>query len=388
MAKNLQKMIPYSRQWVDEDDIEEVIEILRSDFVTQGPKITEFEKALAAYVGAKYAVAFSSGTAALHGACSVVGISDGDEVIAPTLSFVASANCVLYCQGKPVLVDVSNQSLTIDVSKIEEKITKKTKAIIAVDFAGHPADWDKLKKLAKKNNLVLIDDAAHALGSKYQNRPIGSIADMTVFSFHPVKTITTGEGGAVTTNNWQFWQKLSAFRNHGMLKSAKLVKDNGGWFYDIASLGYNYRMTDMQAALGISQLGKIDRFIKRRRKIWQKYNQAFGGIRGLVLPREQADCFCAWHLYTLRIDEKVLGKSRREIFDKLRKVGVGVQVHYIPIHMHSLYFQKFGYRKGDFPVAEQYYKEAISLPLFPKMTKNEVGFVIDAVKNVCFRFAS
>lgn len=376
------KAIPYGKQSIDANDIGEVVGVLKSDYITQGPRIGQFEEMLADYVGSKYAVVFSSGTAALHAACFAAGIAEGDEVIAPTLSFVASANCILYCRATPVLVDVDEKTLTINVEAVRRKIGPKTKAVIAVDFAGHPADWNKLLKLAKRNDLVLIADGAHALGSKYKGRNVGIIADMTAFSFHPVKTITTGEGGAITTDSRDYYQKLLSFRNHGMVKTESLAKEKGAWFYDIASLGYNFRMTDIQAALGINQLKKIKGLIERRRKIWKRYNSKFANIEGLILPVEFDGNFSACHLYTLRIDKKILGKSRREIFDNLRSEGIGVQVHYIPIHLHSFYRKMFGYKKGDFPIAEAIYESEISLPLFPKMTDDEVNFVVKTVRDV------
>lgn len=376
------KAIPYGKQSIDTIDIGEVVGVLKSDFITQGPKIGEFEKALANYTGAKNAVAVSSGTAALHLACLAAGFGPGDEVVVPTLSFVATANCVIYSGAKPILVDVYDDTLTINVEEAQRKIGPETKAIIAVDFAGHPANWDRLGALAKKFNLVLIDDAAHALGSKYKGRRVGTIADMTAFSFHPVKAITTGEGGAITTDNRDYYQKLLSFRNHGMVKTESLFKEKGAWFYDIATLGFNYRMTDIQAVLGVSQLKKIGRFIKRRREIWEKYNSEFANIEGLILPVELDDNFSAWHLYTLRVNKKILGKSRREIFDALRSKGIGVQVHYIPIHLHSFYQKSFGYKKGNFPVAEAVYESEISLPLFPAMDEEDIDFVVRTVKNV------
>jgi len=375
------KLIPYGHQLIDDDDVKSVIKVLKSGWLTQGPTILKFEKKLASYVKSKYAVAVSSGTAALHLACLATRIVPGDEVIVPTLSFVATANCVLYCGAKPVLVDVYEDTLTINVEEAEKKVTKKTKAIIAVDFAGHPADWEKLKKLAQDHKLILIDDAAHALGSRCQSKMIGSIADLTCFSFHPVKTITTGEGGAVTTNNKKNYDRLITLRHHGITKNENVSKKYGGWFYEINELGYNYRMTDIQAALGISQLKKIDKFIKIRREIWQKYNKSFDEIRGLTLPIEKKGSFCAWHLYPVRFNQEVLGIDRKVIFEKLQTEGLGVQVHYIPIHMHDLYRKRFGYKAGDFPVAEQYYKEVLSLPLFPKMANAEINFVVKTLKD-------
>ncbi len=374
--------IPYSTQWVDDDDIKAVGKILNSRWITQGPKIDEFEEKLAKYVGARYAIAVSSGTAALNIACLIGGIGPEDEVIVPTLSFVATSNCVLYCGASPVLVDVYKDTLTINVEEVKKKITKRTKAIIAVDFAGHPAEWHSLAKIAKKSNLLLIADSAHALGSIYQGKNVGSIADITTFSFHPVKTITTGEGGAITTDNKVFAEKARQIRNHGIIKSNSYSKRFGGWYYQIERLGYNFRITDFQAALGISQLKKIESFIKRRRQIWRRYNEAFSKLEGLILPIEEEGCFCAWHLYPICIKKAGARISRRQVYDKLRQLGIGVQVHYLPIHLLSLYKKLLGHKKGDFPVAESYYDQALSLPLFPSMSNFDQTKVIQSLKSI------
>lgn len=374
--------IPYGRQWIDKNDIAEVAKTLQSNWITTGPKIGQFENAIASYVDAKYAACVSNGTSALHLACLVAGIGPGDEVIVPTMSFVASTNCVLYCNAKPILVDIYEDTLTINVEEAEKKITKKTKAIIAVDFAGHPANWDKLKKLAKTHKLILIDDAAHALGSKYQGHKIGSIANLTTFSFHPVKTITTAEGGAVTTNNKSFYEKLLLFRNHGIEKTSELSKKFGGWYYEVKSLGYNFRMTDLQAALGLSQLSKIDAFIKKRRRLWKNYQRHLDKLEGVVIPKEKKGVLAAWHLYPIRIKERVFGKSRREVFEALVDAGIQCQVHYIPIHFQPLYRKLFGYKLGDFPIAEKYYSQAISLPLFSSLTNQDQTKVIKTLKKI------
>jgi len=265
------KTIPYGHQWIDNKDIKEVIKVLRSDWITQGPKVDEFEKAVAKYCGVRYAVAVSSGTAALHAAYAVAGIGPGDEVITTPLTFAAATNGIVYCGGKPVFADIQEDTLNIDPKEIEKKITKKTKAIAPVDFAGHPSDYDEILKIAKKYKLLIIEDAAHALGSEYKGKKIGSFADMTILSFHPVKAITTGEGGMILTNNKDFYEKLKIFRHHGIVKKP----EEGGWYYEIENPGYNYRLTDFQCALGLSQLKKIDKFIKRRREIVEKYNYAF-----------------------------------------------------------------------------------------------------------------
>jgi len=381
LALHYQKPIPYTHHYIDQKDIVEVTSVLKSDWITQGPKIREFEQKLANYVGTKYAVVFSSGTAALHGACAACKIGPGDEVIVPTLSFVASANCVLYMGATPILVDIDSDWLTIDIKAVEKKVGRNTRAIIGVDFAGLPAKWNLLRRIADKNKLILIDDASHALGSKLKNKRIGSIADLTVFSFHPAKIITTGEGGAVTTSNKIFYERLLRFRHHGILKNEKLNKKYGAWYYEVQDVGYNFRITDFQAALGISQLTKIDKFIKTRRRIWQKYNHAFSRIDELILPREQNGCFCAWHIYPIRLNDRAK-KSRRQVFDFLRKAGIGVQVHYIPIHLFNLYKHKFGYKRGDFPVTEKYYDSALTLPLFPALKLAQQDYVIRKVKEV------
>ena len=378
----MRKTIPYSHQLITEDDINAVVKTLKSDFITQGPRVGEFEGALARYVEAKYAIAVTNGTSALHAACLAIGIQPGDEVIVPTLSFAASANCVLYCKGTPVLVDIDEDTLTINVEEAEKRITKKTKAIIAVDFAGHPADWKKLKLLAKKYDIFLISDASHALGSKYRNKPIGSIADCTIFSFHPVKTITTGEGGAITTNNKNLYKKLKQICNHGIVRNEKLVRRIGGWFYDIDSLGYNFRFTDIQASLGLAQLNKIDKFIQKRRDLWRAYKQALKGINWIKLPSEKKGYYSAWHLYPIRINRKLLGMNRKTLYEKLKKRGIVTQVHYKPIHLHSYYKRYFGYKSGDFPVAEKYASECLSLPLFPALTRKNHEYIIKILKNI------
>mgnify|MGYP001577751517 CR=1 FL=1 len=360
-------MISYGKQSIDSKDIKAIVKILRSPFLTQGPAVEEFEKNLAKKVGAEYCVSFSNGTAALFAACEAIGIKKGDEVIVPTLSFVASANCVVYCNGKPVLVDVNKDDNTINLPQVIKKVTSKTRAIIGVDFAGHVCDWDELKKISKKYNLFLIADSSHALGSKYKKKFVGSVADLTVFSFHPVKTITTGEGGAVTTNSKSFYEKMLRFKNHGIVKSAKVQREKGQWFYDVQTLGFNFRLTDIQAALGISQLKKLNSFIKKRRSLWLRYNELFSKYDFFQLPVERPWNYSAWHLYTLRL-KPPFDKLRKKIFSEFLKNGIKLQVHYIPIHRHTYYKKSLGYRNSDFPDAEKYYSEEISLPLFPDLT--------------------
>lgn len=376
------KFLPYGHQWIDDKDIESVIEVLKSDWITQGPKIKEFEEAVAEFVGTKYAVALSSGTSALHAACFVAGITLGDEVITTPITFTASSNCILYLGGKPVFSDIKKDTYNIDTEEIKKKITNKTKAIIPVDFAGQPADLDEIHEIAKEHNLIVVEDASHALGAEYKGKKVGSLSDLTVFSFHPVKHITTGEGGIVTTNNKGFHEKILMFRTHGITKSkAKLIRNEGPWYYEMQELGYNYRITDFQCALGLSQLKKIDKFIKRRREIVKRYDEAFKNIEEIILPYEKPEVKSAWHIYVIRLKLDKLKTTRKEIFEALRAENIGVHVHYIPVYYHP-YCQKLGYQKGLCPKAERYYEEAITLPLFPKMNNRDVEDVANAVKKV------
>jgi len=367
-------MIPYGHQWIDDKDIIEAVKVLKTDWLTQGPKVEEFEKAVAKYCQIRYAVAVSSGTAALHAAYAAAGIEAGDEVITTPLTFAATANAAVYCGGKPVFVDIESDTLNINPELIEGLITPKTKAIVAVDFTGLPCDYDQVFKIAKKHNLLVIEDACHALGSEYKGKKIGSFSDMTVLSFHPVKNITTGEGGMILTNNKDFYDKLKVFRNHGIVKKP----ENGRWYYEIEEPGFNYRITDFQCALGQSQLKKINKFIKRRREIARAYNKALKSITEIILPAEKNYAKSAYHIYPVQIKKG----DRRKIFEGLQKIGLGVQVHYMPLHLHPFYRKKFGYKKGDFPVAEEYYKRAITLPLYPKMTNKDVIYVVKSIKEI------
>jgi len=404
--------LPYARQWISEEEIKEVEKVLRNDWITQGSGVSEFECALAEFVGVKYAVALSSGTAALHAACFVAGIKQGDEVITTPITFAATGNSILYLGGRPVFADIKEDTYNIDPQEIRGKLTSATRAIIPVDFAGQPADLEKINQIARKNNLVLIEDAAHALGAEYKissqsrvlsSRPktylkrkkeewikVGSChhSDMTVFSFHPVKLITTGEGGAVVTNNKDYYEKLLLFRSHGITKNRKKMinKEEGSWYYEMQELGYNYRITDFQCRLGISQLKKLDKFIKRRKKIVKRYNEAFKDIEGIIIPYEKPEVKSAWHIYVIRLKLDKLRGTREEIFEALRRENIGVQVHYIPIYYHP-YYQKLGYEKGLCPRSEKYYKEAITLPLFPKMSDKDVEKVINAVKKITTHFS-
>ena len=376
------KFIPYGRQWIDEDDIKAVVEVLRGDYLTTGPKIKEFEDSLTQYTGAKYAVAISNGTAALHAACFAAGIKEGDEVITTPITFAASANCVLYMGAKPVFADINPRTYNIDPDEIRSKVTERTKAIIPVHFTGQPCDMDEILKIAQEYNLIVIQDGAHAIGAEYKGKKIGSIGDMTTFSFHPVKHITTGEGGAITTNNEELYKELILFRTHGITRDKDvLLKDEGPWYYEQQCLGYNYRITDIQAALGISQLDKLKGFLALRREYVKRYNEAFSAVNEIDLPYQLEDINSAWHLYIIKLKLERLGCGRRQVFDELKERGIGVNVHYIPVYYHP-YYRQLGYNKGLCPRAEELYERIITLPLFPKMEREDIEYVISNVKEV------
>jgi len=374
-------MIPYGHQYVDNDDIEEVIKVLKSDWLTQGPKVHEFEKALADYCGIKYAVVVSNGTAALHAAYCAVGLKSNDEFITSPITFPATSNAGLWQNGKPVFVDVELKTGNINPDLIEEKITNKTKVIVPVDFAGRPVDLEKIKKIAKKYNLIVIEDACQALGASYNGKKIGSISDLTVFSFHPVKSITTGEGGAVLTNNEDYYKRIKRFITHGIEKKDFIYEPDGDWYFEMQDLGQNYRLTDFQCALGLSQLRKLNKFIEKRRLLVERYNQAFQNYKNIQIPIfDSYETKSAWHLYVLRLQGELVGR-KAEIFRKLREKGVGVQVHHIPVYLHP-YYQNLGYQKGLCPQAEKFYESAISLPLYPSLSEDEQDEVIQVFCNI------
>lgn len=395
-------MIPYGKQSIDRDDIRAVIACLQSDWLTQGPKVKEFEEALAGYCGARYAVAVSSGTAALHIACLAAGIRKGDEVITTPITFVASANCIVFCGGKPVFADIQKDTNNIDPKEIRRKSNLRTKAIIPVDFAGHPCDIENIHRIAKEYDLVIIEDGCHALGAQYKAQgskldvakqwlKVGTCehADMTVFSFHPVKHITTGEGGMILTNNADYYKKLNVLRSHGITKDLErfVSKDDvldktfyGPWYYEMQELGFNYRITDIQCALGLSQLKKLDSFVERRRAIAVHYNEAFKCIEAVKIPSEPENTQSSYHLYTLQVDFDRINKSRTDFMEELKMKEVSIQVHYIPVHLQPYYKKQFNCQEGDYPNAESYYRRTISLPLYPAMTDGDVSKVISAVK--------
>jgi len=372
-------ILPYGHQSLDNEDIASVVEVLRGDWLTQGSKVDDFERKVADYCGSKYAVAVSSGTSALHAACAIVGISKGDEAIVTPLTFAATANAIVHCGGKPVFADIQADTLNIDPEQIEKRITSKTKAILPVDFAGHPVDLDTIQIIAKHNNLVIIEDACHALGAEYKGKKIGSLADLTVFSFHPVKLITTGEGGMILTNNEEYYKKLRIFRHHGIVKGNQT---QGAWYYEICNPGHNFRLTDFQCALGISQLRKSEHFLARRREIAASYDKAFSSIQGIITPYVSKDVMHAFHIYPIQLCSEILKATRKEIFDSLRAENIGVNVHYMPLHLHPFYQHTFGYRVGDYPKAELYYERAITLPIFPAMSDKDIEDVITAVQKV------
>ncbi len=375
------KLLPYGRQSLEESDIHAVVEVLTSDWLTTGPKVGEFEERFAAWVGARHAVSFSSGTAALHGAAFAAGIGPGDEAITTPMTFCATANCILYQGATPVFADVTPDTLNLDPGEVARKITAKTKAIIAVDYAGHPAAMDELAELAKERGAILIEDACHALGAEFRGKRVGGIADMTVFSFHPVKHLTTGEGGMVATNDARRAETLRRFRNHGISSEARQRQEAGQWFYEMVLLGFNYRLTDIACALGLSQLERLDSNLARRREVAAYYNVAFRHLPTVAVPQVREGVNPAWHLYPIRLKLERLTAGRGEIFRALRGENIGVNVHYIPVHQHPYYRERFN-GKLCYPVAEDAYERLISLPMFHSMRAQDVEDVIHALAKV------
>lgn len=382
-----ESIIRYGHQWINDEDIAAVNEVLKSDFLTTGPKVDVLQKKLCEYTGAKYAVVLSNGTAALHCACLAAGIGEGDEVITTPMTFAASANCALYCGAKPVFADINPETYNIDPESIRKCITNKTKAIVAVDFTGQPVEVDEIRAICNEYNLIFIEDAAHSIGSSYKGSKIGSLADMTTFSFHPVKTITGGEGGAVLTNDEVLYHKLALYFNHGINHSKEDLEEahNEPWYYEQQCLGFNFRMTDFQAALVGSQLDRIEQFKSRRQEIAEKYNKAFEDISEIILQKEIEDVDICKHLYIIRLDLKRLKCTRLDFFNAMVAENVIPQVHYIPVYWFP-YYQRLGYKRGLCPNAEEVYEGIMSLSLYPKMTDQDVESVIFAVKKVIGKY--
>ena len=381
--------IYYGKQWINEADIQAVNEVLRGDYLTTGPHIEQLEKRLVSYTGAKYGAVCSSGTAALHLALLAAGIVTGDEVIVSAMTFIASANAILYCGAIPVFADIDESTYNIDPENVEKLITDKTKAVLAVDYTGEPADLKRLSVICHKHGLILIEDAAHSIGAQYEGKNIGSIADLTTFSFHPVKTITGGEGGAVMTNNYEYYRKVKLLSRHGVTYEESEMQDlphEGPWVNEQIMLGYNYRITDMQCALIMSQLSRIDMFVDRRRSIAEKYDEAFGKIPQLILQKSLPLAKSCKQLYLLHLKCELLNCSRKEFYDALDAEGIHCMVHYVPVYLMP-YYRQLGYKSGLCPLTERLYKEIMSIPCYPKMSDDDVEDVILAVEKLINYYA-
>ena len=393
-------LLPYGQQWISDEDVRAVVRVLRAERITQGPKVQQFEEKVASYCGARYAVAVSSGTAALHLACLAAGIHVGNEVITSPLSFVASANCVLYCGGRPVFADIEESTGLLDVKEVERRVTPRTVGIIPVHYAGLPCPMKDLAAIARRHKLLIIEDAAQALGAAYRTGSGGgagsgwvkvggcSHSDMTILSFHPVKSITTGEGGMILTNHAELADRLRRLRTHGVARNSQPRK--GSWYFEMLDLGFNYRLTDIQSALGLSQLRRLDRFIERRREIATRYHRALHDLRDwMTLPfwPPTQSIKHAWHLFPIRLNLEKFRVGRAKIFDALVAENIGVNVHHIPIHLHPYYRRTFGYREGDYPVAERFFQRVLTLPLFPRMRQTDVEDVVEAVRKVIAYYA-
>lgn len=381
-----ERMLPYGHQMIDQGDVDAVVNVLRSDWLTTGPVVEEFEQAFAAFVGAEHAVALSNGTAALHAAAFVAGVGPGDEVIVPALTFAASANCARYLGADVVFADVLPDTLNIDVASVKKALSPRTKAIVAVDYGGQPADLDELLDIADSCELVVIEDAAHGIGSSYKGRSVGTISDFTTFSLHPVKQMTTGEGGIVTTADPDLAACLRAFRSHGIATDARQREAEGAWYYEMSMLGYNYRLTDFQSALGLSQLSRLSGWLERRQRLAQRYSAALADYPGVTPLAVLPDRSSSWHLYTVRFDRAAFSTTRTEIFAAMRAENIGVNVHYIPVPWHP-YYAELGYERGGWPAAEEVYEEILTLPLWAGMTDDDADDVVAAIAKVHAAFA-
>lgn len=371
-------MISYGRQTIEQDDIDAVVRALKSDWLTQGPLIEEFEKALATFVGAKYAVVFSNGTTALQAAYFAAGLGKNDEIIVPAITFAATSNAALWLNAKPVFVDVDPKSGNIDPTNLEKSINSKTKILAPVDYAGHPVDHSSVLEIAKKRGLIVIEDACHALGAQWKGKPVGSFSDMTVFSFHPLKSITTGEGGAVVTNNSEYYDRLTRFRHHGIERKKFKRTSAGPWYHEMQDLGLNARLTDFQSALGLSQLSKLPVFLKKRKAIADRYLEAFAKESGLHCVVPNPGDQSAWHLFAIVLNDSTM---RSKLIDELKNNGIGSQVHYIPVYRHP-YYEDLGYPKGLCPKAEMFSESVLSLPIYPTLSEADQKKVISTVKSV------
>ena len=377
-----ERSLPYGHQSIDQSDIDALIRVLRSDWLTTGPTVQAFEDAVAAFVGAQHAVVVSNGTAALHAATYALGIGAGDEVIVPAMTFAASANAAIYQGGTPVFVDVEPETLEIDPAQVEAKITPRTKAIVSVDYAGQPCNYDDLDLIARRHGVRLIADACHALGATYKGRKVGTLAHLNTFSFHPVKPITTGEGGLITTDDEEYADKMRAFRNHGITTDHRQRAEQGSWFYEMVDLGYNYRLSDIQCALGLNQVRRLADWTIRRQEIARRYDEAFANVPAVEPLARRADASHAYHLYVIQLNLDQLKVDRSAVFAALRAEGIGANVHYIPVYLHPYYRQHFGTGPGLCPVAEAAYQRSLSLPIFPAMTDDDVDDTITAVTKV------
>ncbi len=375
-------ILAYGRQAVTEDDVQRVVDVLQSGWLTTGPVVERLERAVAEYVGAAEAVALSSGTAALHAAMFALGIGPGDEVIVPAMTFAATANGVVYQGGTPVFADVDPETLLLDPERVGIRITPRTRAIIAVDYAGQPCDYEALGSIARDHNLVLVDDASHALGARDRGVPVGRLADLSTFSMHAVNPITSGEGGMVTTEDDTLAELIRRFRNHGFSRDHRQCAAAGSWYYEMTDLGYNYRLSDVQSALGLGQLAKLDDWLARRREIAEQYDRALASLPGVRPLGRREGAVHAWHLYVVRLDREALGIDRAAVFRALRAEGIGVEVHYIPVHLHPFYRERYGTAPGLCPVAEAAYEEILTLPLFPGMTDEDAADVVTAMEKV------
>ena len=374
--------LPYGRQSISQADVDAVVEVLRSDWLTTGPKVGEFEGAFAEFVGAREAVAVSNGTAALHAAMHALGVGEGDEVITTPMTFAASANAAVYLGATPVFADVEADTLLIDPERVEAAVTSRTRAVVAVDYAGQPCDYDPLREVCERHGLALVADACHAPGATYKGRPVGGLADLSTFSLHPVKHFTTGEGGLVTTDDPALARSMRTFRNHGITTDHRQRDAQGSWFYEMVDLGYNYRLSDLQCALGISQLRQLPRWVERRREIARQYDAAFADLGAVTPLAVRPDRDPAFHLYVVRFVMDALALSKADLFAALRAEGIGVNVHYIPVHLHPFYRERFGTGRGLCPVAEKAYEEIVTLPVFPAMSDADVQDVVEAVGKV------